>query len=231
MGFDFFSTISKIRDVLGIGVYDSGHDIGPSVASLPDIAGGSTAAPANTDFEIPEQTAQWDGIVIHHSATVETPHGHEWEAIRRFHMSYRIGGDIVTAEQYAAAVAAGKPGCEKPWSDIGYDLGIERDDDDGLKVRMGRSWMKAGAHAGFVGNNYFNEHYLGLCVVGSYDGVAPDDETWNLTLATVRQIMSRFGFDKSKVIGHREVYDIVGVPRLKTCPGLRFDMEKFRSML
>ena len=186
-------------------------------------------APAEA-FTIPAVTAEWKGIVWHHSATQDNPRARDWDGIRRFHMSYRVGGNIVTNAEYAKAVAAGTPHCEKPWSDIGYHLGIERTE-NGLEVVIGRAWNKAGAHAGFKETNEYNETYLGCCLVGNYDATPPDEETMALCLAVTRQIMDRFGVPKENVLGHRETYDKVGVPRLKTCPGSSIDLELFRSKL
>lgn len=195
--------------------------------SIPLVA----QSPMPKVFDLPSATKEWKGVVIHHSATPTKPSGHQWEAIRRYHTSFRVDGNIVTEEQYNKAVALGSRSCEKPWSDIGYHLGIERNPEDGIQVRIGRSWLKSGAHAGFPGNSTFNDNYLGLCMVGNYDAVAPDKETWELCLTVVRQLMERFKFHKRNVLGHRETYGIVGVSQKKTCPGLKFDLNRFREEL
>jgi N-acetyl-anhydromuramyl-L-alanine amidase AmpD len=145
-------------------------------------------------------------------------------------MSWRVNGNIVTEGEYNEASRAGKSHCEKPWSDIGYHLGIERDGGN-LVVRIGRPWNKSGAHAGFKQTNKYNESYLGCCVIGNYDVLAPDADTIELMLAVTRQLMERFDIPKEDVLGHRETYDQVGVPRLKTCPGTAIDMELFRGKL
>lgn len=181
-------------------------------------------------FEIPSVTAAWQGIVWHHSATPDNPLHGEWDGIRKYHMSYRVDGNIVTKAAYESASASGGRHCEKPWSDIGYHLGIEREGGS-LVVRIGRPWNKPGAHAGFKQTNKYNETFLGCCLVGNFDLQAPDQETMDLCVAVTRHIMNRFNIVKSNVLGHRETYDQVGVPRQKTCPGNKFDLELFRSRL
>lgn len=183
---------------------------------------------------VPQEAYQncdrWKGIVIHHSATIDGK-GNDWEAIRRYHMSYRIDGDIVDEATFKSRQMLGHgTSFEKPWSDIGYHGGWEME--NGVYVfKLGRSWNRAGAHAGLKGNNSFNEQYLGFCVVGSYDKVAPDQALWDLVVATVKEICETLQIPKGNVVGHREVYDLAGVKRQKTCPGSAFNMGKFRGAL
>jgi hypothetical protein len=173
---------------------------------------------------------RWKGIVIHHSATADGKLN-DWENIRHYHMSYRIDGDIVDESTFKSRqmIGSGKS-FEKPWSDIGYHGGWEMDNGV-FKFKMGRSWNKAGAHAGLKGNNTFNEQYLGLCIVGNFDKAAPTPEQWAFCVKTVKEICAHLGIDKGSVLGHREVYDLAGVPRQKTCPGSQFDIGTFRSQL
>jgi hypothetical protein len=185
---------------------------------------------AEAPLEIPGNATTWNGIVWHHSATKDSPIGNDWASIEHYHTSHRVDGRIVSKSEYEMAAALGGHRCEKPWSAIGYHGGIEREGGR-LVVRMGRPWNRPGAHAGLKGNNTYNELYLGFCLVGNYDAVAPDPETWELCLKVSRQLMSHFGFSKEHVIGHREVYDKVGVPRQKTCPGTSLNLELLRSML
>ena len=175
-------------------------------------------------------SARWKGIVIHHSATVDGK-ANDWAGIKKYHTSYRIDGDIVDEATFKSRQMLGHGKVfERPWSDIGYHGGWEMD--NGVYTfKLGRSWNRAGAHAGLKGNNSFNEQYLGLCVIGSFDAVAPNTELWSLVVKTVREICDTLQIPKGNVIGHREVYDLAGVKRQKTCPGASFDMGKFRGDL
>jgi N-acetylmuramoyl-L-alanine amidase len=69
--------------------------------------------------------SRWNGIVLHHSATEDTP-GVETEAFRRYHKEI------------------------KEWRDIGYHWVIE-DVDDIYEVLMGRPAYMSGAHC--IGKN------------------------------------------------------------------------------
>jgi hypothetical protein len=193
----------------------------------------NTAAPrqVKTVFVIPADTADWDGIVWHHSASKDNPFTNDWDGIRKYHMSWRIDGNVVTEAVWTARKAAGQGHkFEKPWKDIGYHLGIERTA-AGLEVKIGRSWAIAGAHAGFPGNNTYNEDYLGCCMIGDFDTVPPSVEEMELCLDVTRQIMAHFNIPVEEVLGHREVYDRVGVPREKTCPGTAINLDELRAKL
>jgi hypothetical protein len=172
----------------------------------------------------------WKGIVIHHSATVDGTQN-DWEAIRRYHTSYRVDGEIVDEQTFKTMQMLGHGKVfEKPWTDIGYHGGWELEGSVYV-FKIGRPWSMPGAHAGLHGNNAYNNDYLGLCVVGNYDKAAPTGFLWELCLKTVREIKQHFGFSVDRILGHREVYDKVGMPRQKTCPGSLFDMDKFRKEL
>lgn len=187
---------------------------------------------------IPEEwysgSSPWKYVVVHHSATADG-RLNDWEGIRKYHTSYRVDGIIVTKEVFAQRqmLSAGKV-FEKPWSDIGYHIGVEFDGGE-VKVKLGRPWNKAGAHAGMHKNgqtiNKFNEEAIGLCVVGDFDKAEPSPEVWSKAVQAVKELIAHFSIPKENVIGHREAYDLAGVPRQKTCPGSKFDMAKFREAL
>lgn len=184
------------------------------------------------DIKIPiESSRKWYGIVWHHSAT---PDGilNDWNAIRKYHTSYRIDGNIVSKAEFEkrAALKDGKL-FQKPWLDIGYHVGTEF---IGGKVvlQWGRALSMVGAHAGVKdASNQFNENYLGFCSVGNFDLKPPPPELWDFDLRLTRTFMEAFRIPVSHVIGHYEVFDKLGIPRQKTCPGRCWDMELFRSEL
>lgn len=180
-------------------------------------------------FENP--TRAWSGLVWHHSAS---PDGitRDWEAIRRYHTSYRVDSRVVTQAEFYR-MKEENPGrhFEPPWQDIGYHAGSEKVDGK-MAFHFGRGINITGAHAGVAGvSTFFNEDYLGLCSVGCFDLVAPDQERWDYNLAVTRTFMDRFFFMANKVIGHREVYTILGVEVQKSCPGKLWDVERFRREL
>ena len=168
-------------------------------------------------------------IIIHHSATTDGP-GEDWEAIRRYHMSYRIDGVSVSPEEFERRRAAGQGvKFEKPWSDIGYHLGIERVNGE-LVVQAGRPMDRDGAHCPQLGMNKVG---IGLCVVGNFDEEVPTLELRRTLFDLVLGLMERFGIPPERVLGHREVQAMAGVlPQLrKTCPGRLWDMNEVRKTL
>jgi len=189
--------------------------------------------PSNPEkiISIPLISLPWEGVVIHHSFSKDNPDHNDWEGIRLYHMSYRIDGNSVSEAEFNRRKELGDGKKFEPaWREIGYHGGLEQDN-GGPVWRWGRPWNMSGAHAGFLGNPYYNDHYLGLCICGNYDLQPPPKEIWNLALKITRQIVKHFNIDKSNVIGHREVYDRVKVPREKTCPGNLFSMDNFRNEL
>ncbi|OGS32988.1 MAG: hypothetical protein A2218_10400 [Elusimicrobia bacterium RIFOXYA2_FULL_53_38] len=173
----------------------------------------------------------WSGIVWHHSATADGI-SRDWYAIRKYHTSFRIDGDIVTEDEYKRRLAAGKGSSfQTPWSDIAYHGGTERVNGQ-LVFNWGRSLLLAGAHSGVKGaSNIYNTDYLGLCAVGDFDKATPAPDHWDFNLQLTRALMEAFRIPASHVIGHREVFDRLGVPRQKTCPGKCWDLDLFRSEL
>ena len=172
----------------------------------------------------------WQGIVWHHSATSDTNYD-DWSGIKKYHTSYRIRGHIVDKKTFTAARKNGEKGLQRPWSDIGYHGGVEKV--DGVYThRTGRSLDRAGAHAAVAKvSNSYNKTHIGLCLIGNFDLEAPNQEVWEFCLAVTRTYMDTYDIDKDMVIGHREVYDKLGIFRQKTCPGNLFDIHKFRSDL
>ena len=179
------------------------------------------------DIELPGCGRHWRGVVWHHSLTNDTAR-EDWKAIRKYHTSYRVDNRIMSREDFYERKKSKRGKVfTMPWSDIGYHAGVERINGN-LKWRLGRSWDNSGAHAGIPGNARFNRYYLGVCAVGNFDRVAPDKEFWEFALAVTRTIMDRFGMSRADVLGHRETYELAGVPKQKECPGRRWDMNKFR---
>ena len=173
----------------------------------------------------------WKGIVWHHSAS---PDGavRDWPGIVKYHTSYRVDFNIVTKDEYDRRLAA-KQGKSflPPWRDVGYHGGIEMVDGHAMYA-PGRPLSEIGAHAGVKNaSNRFNTEYLGLCAIGNYDNIIPSEEIWILATVVTWELMRAFSIPATHVIGHREVYDLLGVPREKSCPGRFWDMEAFRKDL
>jgi len=172
----------------------------------------------------------WKGIVWHHSFSADTPKSN-WEAIVKYQTSHRIDYNIVTPEEFLRRKKANDgTKFQRPWRDVGYNGGVEY-----LKgkpvYKSGRPLNMIGAHAGIRGNNKFNRDYIGLCCLGNFDVDAPPEDKWKFCLEVTRTFMKEFDIPAHKVIGHREVYDKMGIPQQKSCPGTAWDMDKFRMEL
>lgn len=158
----------------------------------------------------------WRQIIIHHSLTKDGLTV-DWQAIRRFHTSWRRGGNIITPQEAQVAIAGQK--VEAPWSDIGYHAGIERINGQ-LEALIGRPTDRIGAHT--VG---MNTTALGVMFTGNFDLAPPDDETL------------RYGIDRIVWPWMRAFHiPMIGVRRhsefaQKSCPGRLFPWQKFLSMI
>ncbi len=164
-------------------------------------------------------------IVIHHSMSTDGVI-RDFDSIRRYHMSHRYQGEIITKEQYDAYAAQGKTkGLEKPWSDIGYHFVVENIAGK-VEVLSGRPIGSEGAHC--LG---FNDRSIGICFIGNFDTVAPNSDLLFTGSSLCRQLCREFEIPTDQVIGHRESFVLRGTPVQKTCPGKAFDMNLFRERI
>ncbi len=104
------------------------------------------------------------------------------------------------------------------WLDIGYHWGIEYIDSV-PEILMGRIPTMPGAHT--KGHNY---NSLGICIVGDFDEEAPPMRQWNKAVELVGYLLEMYQLEPSDVYPHRDFAN-------KTCPGIMFDMLKFRKDL
>jgi hypothetical protein len=110
------------------------------------------------------------------------------------------------------------------WGDIGYHFGIELTPDKGYapgsyEILMGRMPDVPGAHT-----KDHNQTSLGVCFVGAFDSEPVPAMQWEKGLALVRWLCRNWGIPVARVFGHREFAN-------KTCPGLLFDLDRFRCEL
>lgn len=143
-------------------------------------------------------------IIIHHSETKDGQ-AKDWESIRRFHIE------------------------SNGWSDVGYHYGVERVRGS-ITTFPGRPENREGAHCRAAG---MNAKSLGICVVGNYDLIPPDDDLVTALVRLVVPLMKVYNIHASRVLGHRETYalDKKWSDYMKTCPGLLFDLDAFRALL
>ena len=133
-------------------------------------------------------------VILHCSATKDTD-SLSWEAIRRYHVD-TLG-----------------------WSDIGYHYGIEMYNGQ-LVYKRGRHPYTQGAHCKAAGRN---QDSLGVCVVGEYDTVPPDQDRIDATVCFLANLCFVFNIKPEDVYGHREFEP------MKTCPGKMWNMDLIRG--
>jgi len=225
---DLFTSIKYLLSVLGNGHSKEEVPIPPKI-EVPLIKDIITKPKLDLTLDT---SYKWKGIVWHHSASPDKPLLEDWPAIVRYHTSYRIDGVIVTEEVFNERESK-KQGhlFEKPWRDVGYHGGVELVNNIPV-FHFGRPLTMTGAHAAVKNvSSIYNETHIGLCAIGNYDKMAPSKELWEFCLKTTRSFMASFDIDIDNILGHREVYDKLSVPRQKSCPGNLWDMDLFRSQL
>lgn len=130
-------------------------------------------------------TNRWYWIVIHHSAT---PVG----GAERFNKEHRAKG----------------------WDELGYHfvIGNGTDTADG-KIEVGPRWPKQkwGAHDKTPGNQY-NEHGIGICLVGNFDVSRPSPAQIKSLEKLVAYLMKTYRIPADRVLGHGET-------KPTDCPG------------
>lgn len=168
-------------------------------------------------------------IIVHHSATKDGA-VRDWDAIRRFHTSFRYQGEIVSPQE---ASALRSQGCvvESPWNDIGYQAGIERINGV-LTSLVGRPIADAGAHCKEAN---MNSRSIGVCVVGNFDLVPPDLETVFFLRDLCFAYMVNYRIAAQNILGHRDAGLMAGFDwrkgEFKTCPGKLFPLSELRNMV
>lgn len=156
-------------------------------------------------------------IMLHHSLTKDGDLV-SWGAIRRFHISWRHEGRIIS-EQAGLRLRARGEHVEAPWSDIGYAFGIEQvATASGFKtyeILKGRSLFSVGAHCA-TGN--MNRLAIGVCLVGSWDQAEPPLEMFRRLKDLCDELRELFP-DVEDFNFHRDFAP------WKTCPGTKVTRE------
>lgn len=159
-------------------------------------------------------------IILHHSLTKDSKTV-SWDAIRRYHTSYKYKGRILTKAKALIMKSEGIKGIISPWRAIGYHLGLELINDR-HEILMGRMMNETGAHCR---QSRMNHRSLGICFIGNFDLYLPLKEQWNLGLRLVSSLMDIFKIPRDKVLGHNHF------AKYKTCPGKLFDVDEFVRQL
>lgn len=134
----------------------------------------------------------WKYIVVHHSATVR--------------------GNAASFDRMHRQ--------ERGWDELGYHFVIDNGNGgpDG-RIEVGSRWTKQkwGAHTGGTPDNEYNNHGIGICLVGDFSHRMPSRAQIAALERLVAHLAKKYNIDPSNVIGHREA------PNSKTgCPGGSF---------
>lgn len=186
---------------------------------LPDSAAPACRPPSDTPF-LPRQAPQlgnpprytgstwfpagrsisprWTTIVIHHSATARGN-------ARAFDRSHR----------------------DKGWDELGYHfvIGNGSDTPDGL-IEVGSRWhkQKHGAHCKTPGN-YYNEHGIGICLVGDFTKTRPTNKQLASLYELVRFLSVQLNIPPERITTH-------GLVKSGTqCPGKYFALAPLRNFI
>jgi N-acetylmuramoyl-L-alanine amidase len=147
-----------------------------------------------------EQKGRWQGIIVHHSATTKG----NAAFIDRLHKDRGFEG-------------------------LGYDFVIDNGTGgpDGL-VEVGWRWkqQREGAHTRVTGDysNYWNEHAIGICLIGNFEFQKPTDAQYKSLARLVSFLQKRYNIPTSKIKGHGDV-------DATRCPGRNFAMTKLKAQL
>lgn len=145
-------------------------------------------------------SSRWRCIVIHHSATTAG-------GARRFDAVHRAP--------------------PRNWDELGYHfvIGNGTDTPDGY-IEVGPRWTKQkhGAHCK-TPDNYFNDHGIGICLVGDFEHTRPTPRQMAALERLVRFLQQRCQIPTSRVFTHGQITGHTA------CPGRNFDLAGFRRAL
>jgi len=156
-------------------------------------------------------------IIIHHSLTKDGSTV-SWNAIRKYHMSWKHEGRIITHDKALELIDQGIRNIEQPWKDIGYHMGIELVGDH-YEALLGRAFDDTGAHTrGQNGKSW------GVCFIGNFDVEEPSEEMLLFGIKYIKALMRIAKMGRDQVFGHCEFSN-------KSCPGKLFSMDWLRNRL
>ncbi len=165
--------------------------------SRSDRSDASVSALVKLDKANPQR--DWTSIVLHHSATS----GGDVAAIDKVHRQQRDSNG-------------------QPWLGIGYHfvIGNGRPMGDG-EVEATFRWRRQlpGAHAG---RHDYNEHGIGICLIGNFDEAPPTEKQLAAARELVRHLAQQYRIPRPRILRHRDVQSTA-------CPGRRFPWEEFRA--
>ena len=138
----------------------------------------------------------WKFIVVHHTATTNG----SVESIHEAHLKKKDSNG-------------------NHWLGIGYHFVIGNGNGmgDGV-IEPTFRWKTQiqGAHAG-AGNKEYNEHGIGVCLVGNFEDAPPSAAQKRAVKQLVQTLKAEYGISSTNVVGHKDI-------RSTECPGKLFPM-------
>ena len=162
--------------------------------------GGRTSSSANEPWVVSNRSNRWTYIIVHHSAT-------QAGGAQRFDRAHRNNG----------------------WDELGYHfvIGNGTDTADG-QIEVGSRWSKQkhGAHCRVspTDSNEYNEHGIGICLVGNFDYAPPTRAQMNSLIYLTRGLLAYTHMSASAVHFHRD-FDST------ECPGRYFPYAAYKRAL
>lgn len=142
---------------------------------------------------------RWREIVLHHSATAK-------------------GGAVAFDHEHRNV---------RKWDELGYHfvIGNGTDTYDG-KIEVGSRWtkQKTGAHCK-TGDNFYNEHGIGICLVGNFQNTSPTSAQMASVDKLVLFLSQQCGLSAANIKSHG------GVTHKTDCPGRRFPLSTVKRNL
>jgi N-acetyl-anhydromuramyl-L-alanine amidase AmpD len=177
---------------------------GPNIVASAPAAAAAPTAKAQANVAAPSGSAawkprvpsrDWKWIVIHHSATP--------------------GGSMAFFDKEHKA---------KGWDGVGYHfvIGNGTESGDG-QIEVTQRWplQKWGAHAKTV-DNRFNEHGIGICLVGNFDVERPSPKQMQSLARLVAHLSQTYRISPQNVVGHKDT-------KATDCPGRFVNMAAIRN--
>lgn len=147
-----------------------------------------------------KSSRQWTSIVIHHSATP-------------------MGGAMSFHKAHA-----------KKWQwGLGYHFVVGNGTETKAgQIEVGQRWtlQNKGIHGAHAGVKNYNEHGIGICLVGNFQEGGPSAVQLKALADLCKALMARYNIPASKVLGHKHAR-----PGHTDCPGKNFPWDRFRKML
>lgn len=143
------------------------------------------------------------------------PDNHRWRCIVIHHSATHIGG----ANRFDQAHR------RQGWDELAYHfvIGNGTDTADG-EVEVGGRWtqQKHGAHCK-TDDNFYNNHGIGICLVGNFDKTYPTRAQMAALKRLVRHLCITYDIPPSRIYTHGQVTGMTA------CPGRNFQLQPVRE--